>query len=362
MSIKGVSIDHYIIPLPRVLTDAKHGEMRDFGFVTVRISDDEGRTGLGYTYTVNAGSGAVAALVRELEVLLIGQDADCIEALWQKMWWHLHFVGRSGLVSFALAAIDTALWDLKSKKAGMPLWKFLGGHNPKVAAYAGGIDLHLPLPDLLEQTHQNIDSGLRAIKMKVGRDDISEDIRRVAAMRDLVGDDVPLMVDANMGWSVDQAILAARQLATLNVTWLEEPTDPDDYQGYARIQSEGGVPIAAGENLHSLFEFRHMIAAGAATFIEPDVATCGGITPWMKIARLAEAHNLQVTSHGVHDLHLHLLAAIPNASFLEIHGFGLERFMYAPLTFTDGFAHAGEAAGHGITLDFNKLEAFRADN
>lgn len=362
MPIEKVSIDHYKIPLPRVLTDAKHGEMRDFGFVAVRITDHEGRTGLGYTYTVNAGSGAVAALARELEPLLIGKDADCIEALWQQMWWRLHFVGRSGLVSFAIAAIDTALWDLKAHKAQMPLWKLLGGHNPNVVAYAGGIDLYLPLPDLLEQTRQNLASGLRAIKMKVGRDNVTEDIQRVAAMRELIGDDIPLMVDANMGWSVDKAIIAARQLAELNVTWLEEPTDPDDYQGYARIQAEGGMPIAAGENLHSLFEFRQMISAGAATFIEPDVATCGGITPWMKIARLAEAHNLQVTSHGVHDLHLHLLAAIPNASFLEIHGFGLERFMHNPLTFTEGRARAGDAPGHGITLDFEKLEAFRADS
>ncbi|WP_424987163.1 mandelate racemase/muconate lactonizing enzyme family protein [Microbulbifer sp. S227A] len=362
MSIKKVSIDHFKIPLPRVLTDAKHGEMTDFGFVTVRITDDQGRTGLGYTYTVNAGSGAVAALARELEPLLLGEDADCIEALWQKMWWRMHFVGRSGLVSFALAAIDTALWDLKAHKTGMPLWKLLGGHDPEVSAYAGGIDLYLPLEDLLAQTRDNLASGLRAIKMKVGRENISEDIARVAAMRDLLGDDIPLMVDANMGWSVDKAILAARQMAELNVTWLEEPTDPDDFPGYARIQAEGGLPIAAGENLHSLSEFRQMISAGAATFIEPDVATCGGITPWMKIARLAEAHNLMVTSHGVHDLHLHLLAAIPNASYLEIHGFGLERFMTAPLAFVDGRARAGDRPGHGITLDFNTLEAFRADS
>ncbi|MDG4674818.1 mandelate racemase/muconate lactonizing enzyme family protein [Shinella sp. 838] len=351
-----------MIPLPKILTDAKHGEMRDFGLVTARVLDAEGHEGLGYTYTVNAGSGAAAALARELSGLLVGEDADCIEALWQKMWWQMHFVGRGGLASFAIAAIDTALWDMKARKAGLPLWKLLGGHDPKVPAYAGGIDLYLPLNELLDQTRENLESGLRAIKMKVGREDVSEDVKRVAAMRELLGSDTPLMVDANMGWSVDKAIIAARRFAELDVTWLEEPTDPDDFDGYARIQAEGGVPIAAGENLHSLPEFRQLIGRGSATFIEPDVATCGGITPWMKVARLAEAANLRVTSHGVHDLHLHLLAAIPNASFLEIHGFGLERFIRKPLIVNEGLAVAGEDLGHGIELDFKMLSTYRLDH
>lgn len=359
MLIKSVDIQHFMIPLPRILTDAKHGEMKQFGLITVTVKDESGQIGLGYTYTVNAGSGAVAALLREISTILIGLDADCIEAVWQKLWWHLHFVGRGGLVSFVMAAVDTALWDLKARKAQSPLWKLLGGHNPRVVAYAGGIDLHLPLDDLLLQTEESLANGLRAIKMKVGRDNVAEDIVRIKAMRKLLGDNVPLMVDANMGWSVDKAIQAARYMADLNVTWLEEPTDPDDFKGYARIQAEGGLPIAAGENLHSLPEFRSIIECGGVTFVEPDVATCGGITPWLKIARLAEAHNLLVTSHGVHDLHLHLLAAIPNASYLEIHGFGLERFIRDPIRICDGTAVAGNRPGHGVDLNFEKLGEFR---
>ena len=158
-----------------------------------------------------------------------------------------------------------------------------------------------------------------------------EDIARVAAIREILGPDVPLMVDANMKWSVDEALRASRALAEYDVYWLEEPTAPDDVAGHARIEKEGPLPVAAGENLRTINEFQKMIAAGAVSFPEPDLSNCGGVTAWMKIAHLAEAHNLPVTTHGVHDLHVSLLAAVPNASYLEVHGFGLERFIEEPL-------------------------------
>jgi L-alanine-DL-glutamate epimerase-like enolase superfamily enzyme len=179
-------------------------------------------------------------------------------------------------------------------------------------------------------------------------------------MRELLGPDLPLMVDANMRWRVDEAIRAARALAPHQITWLEEPTIPDDVEGHVRIAREGGLPIAAGENLHTLYEFRAMIAAGAVAFPEPDLSNCGGVSVWLKVARLAEAANLPVTSHGVHDLHVHLLAAVPNASYLEAHGFGLERFMAEPLRIRDGIATAPERVGHGVELDWQALEALRA--
>ena len=163
--------------------------------------------------------------------------------------------------------------------------------------------------------------------MKIGRKHLSEDLNRVKAMRRHLGSDFPLMADANMGWSVDQAIRACRALAEFELVWIEEPCIPDDVAGHARIVREGGQPIATGENLHSLYEFQQMITAGGVTFPEPDVSNCGGITVFMKIAHLAESFNLPVTSHGVHDLTVHLLAALPNRSYLEIHGLGLDRYI-----------------------------------
>src|SRR2546430_14312047 len=167
--------------------------------------------------------------------------------------------------------------------------------------------------------------------MKVGRPSLRDDVERVRAMRAHLGPDFPLMVDATMRWSVDEAIRAARALAEVAPVWLEEPTIPDDVPGHARIVREGGVPIAAGENLHTLYEFRQLIAAGGVTFPEPDVTNCGGVTVFMKVCHLAEAFNLPVTSHGAHDVTVHLLAAAPNRSYLEAHGLGLDRFIAAPL-------------------------------
>jgi len=361
MTIASVEAAHYRIPLPVVLSDSTHGEIANFELITARVRDGEGAEGVGYTYTVGAGGEAIATLIaRDLAPCLEGRNGAATEILWHEMWWHLHYVGRGGIAAFAMAAVDVALWDLKAKRAGQPLWRLLGGSDPRVPAYAGGIDLQMPLEQLMQQTRDNLANGFRAIKMKVGRDLLAEDLARVAAMRELLGEGFPLMVDANMRWRVDEAVQAARALQPFGLVWLEEPTIPDDIAGHARIAGEGGVPIATGENMHTIYEFQHMIAAGGVQFPEPDVSNCGGITPWLKIAHLAEANNLPVTSHGVHDLHVHLLAAVPNSSYLEVHGFGLERFIEAPLALDgDGLATAPDRPGHGVVFDWDGLKPLR---
>jgi len=358
-TIVDIQADHYRIPLPVVLSDSTHKEISHFELITARVTDSEGATGLGYTYTVGRGGGAVQALLaREMPEILAGRDAGRIEQAWREMWWALHWVGRGGAVAFAISAVDIALWDLAGKRAGQPLWRLLGGFDPQVAVYAGGIDLFFTLDQLLEQTRGNLDKGFRAIKMKVGRQNLSEDVARVAAMRELLGPDIPLMVDANMGWSRERAVVAARALAPYNLTWIEEPLEPEDVEGYAAVAVQG-TPIAAGENFHNPAEFAALIAAKGVDFVEPDLAVCGGVTAFMKIARLAEAAHRPVTSHGVHDLHVHLLAACPNASYLESHGFGLDRFLETPLRIREGKATAPDRPGHGVALNFEALEPFR---
>jgi L-alanine-DL-glutamate epimerase-like enolase superfamily enzyme len=359
--IAAVDTALYSVPLAVALTDARHGIMRDFSIVTVRIRTPDGVEGMGYTYTVGqTGGSAVHAMVRDdLAPLLKSADAGRIEEFWEKMWWHLHYVGRGGIASFAMAAVDIALWDLKGKLAGQPLWKLLGGHDPRVKVYAGGIDLQLPLEQLLQKTKANLCRGFRAIKIKAGRERLREDIERIAAVRELIGPDIPLMVDANMRWTVEQAIRASHAFAEYGVFWLEEPTIPDDIEGYRVIQTQGPLPLAAGENLHTIYEFQKLLVAGGVAFPEPDVANIGGITSWIKVAHLAEAFNLPVTSHGVHDLHLQLLAAVPNASYLEVHGFSLEKFMRHPFEISDGFSIASDRPGHGVDLDWELLEAHR---
>jgi L-alanine-DL-glutamate epimerase-like enolase superfamily enzyme len=362
MKIKQITVDHYDIPLPSVLTDSTHGKMCHFAVVVARIKTESGAEGVGYTYTVGktGGSAVRAHIERDLSPVLMGADPRLTEKLWQKMWWTLHYVGRGGAATFAISAVDIALWDLKAREAGEPLWRHLGGCDARVKVYAGGIDLEMPLDALREQTRQNLDRGYRAVKMKVGRASLKEDLARVAAVREVLGDAIPLMVDANMRWGVHQAIEASRALAEYGVYWLEEPTIPDDVEGHARIAAEGPLPVATGENLHTIYEFQKMIARGGVAFPEPDLSNLGGVTAWMKVAHLAEAHNLPVTTHGVHDLHVHLLAAVPNASYLEAHGFGLEAYIRHPMEIRDGIVVAPERPGHGVEFDFEKLEEHRA--
>ncbi|MBO1907210.1 mandelate racemase/muconate lactonizing enzyme family protein [Microvirga sp. 3-52] len=359
--ITSIEPGFYRIPLPTVLTDSMHGEMRAFELNTVRLRDADGAEGVGYTFTVGRNGAAIdTILARELPEIMDGEEADEIERLWHKAWWALHYGGRGGPTVLALSAFDMALWDLKAKRANLPLWKALGGFDAKVPCYAGGIDLDLPLDKLLRQTDDNLAKGFRAIKMKVGRANLFEDVERVKAMREHLGAGFPLMADANMKWSVDGAIRAARALQPYDLTWLEEPTIPDDPAGHARIVREGGLPIAAGENLRTLWEFKLYVAGGGVTYPEPDVTNCGGVTPFMKIAHLAEAFNLPVTSHGAHDVTVHLLAACPNRSYLEAHGFGLERYIAEPLKIQDGFALAPDRPGHGIAFDWKGLDTIRA--
>lgn len=359
--IKKVETGFYRIPLSVTLTDSTHGEMKAFELITIRLRDSEGAEGVGYTYTVGRNGGAVADILRrEIPELIEDQEADDTEAMWQRIWWTLHYGGRGGPSVLALSALDIALWDLKARRANLPLWRLLGGFDRSVPCYAGGIDLDLSIEDLLKQTDDNLGKGFRAIKMKVGRPDLASDVARVRAMRDHLGEGFPLMADANMKWTVEAAIRAAKAFQSFDLIWLEEPTIPDDVPGHRRILAQGGVAIAAGENLRTLWEFKDYIVSEAVSYPEPDVTNCGGVTSFMKIASLAEAFNLPVTSHGAHDVTVHLLAACPNRSYLEAHGFGLERYIEHPLILEQGMAIAPMRPGHGISFDWNALAGLSA--
>ncbi len=358
MRVRGVDARAWRIPLPQPVEDATHGTIHCFTLVTVRIASDEGPEGVGYTYTVgDVGGAAIASVIEnDLAPAVLNQDPRRVEQLWQAMRRRTDYLGHGGPTCFALSAVDIALWDAKAKACGEPLWRLLGGYDPKVRAYSGGIDLNLSLEELKAQTQRVLGAGFRAIKMKVGRPRLREDCERVGAMRGWIGPDVPLLVDANMKWRVDEAVRASRALAEHDVYWLEEPTAPHDVRGHVRIQREGALPVAAGENLRTLPEFEALISAGGVDFPEPDVSNCGGITAWIKVARMAEARNLPVTSHGVHDLHVSLLAAVPNASFLEVHGFGLDRYLMRPLTVHEGFATAPDMPGIGVEFRWDRLK------
>src|ERR671917_259917 len=229
-------------------------------------------------------------------------DADDIEGLWDLMWRRLLYVGRGGLASFAIAAVDVALWDLRGEKEGRPLYALIGAEPRRIPAYGSGVDLPKPLDALLAQVEGFMERGLPGVKVKIGRPDFEEDVRRVAAVRELVGDGVDLMVDANMAWDAEEALEHGRRLEAFDPFWYEEPTIPEDVPAHARMVKELGIPIAIGESLHSPYEFRPYADEKAVEVLQIDPITNGGITASLKALQTADRAGLQTSSHYTDEL------------------------------------------------------------
>lgn len=350
------------VPLSQPLSDAKHGTHTYFELVTATVVLADGTEGTGYTYTGGVGGRAIYDMIEyDLKPGLIGEDGDMVESLWDDMNWRVHYVARGGIASFAISAIDIALWDLRGKKADLPLWKLLGGKSNTTKAYYGGIDLGFKLEKLLDNIQKQLDKGHTAIKIKLGQKTLTEDIERVKAVRELIGPDIVFMVDSNYSWSVNTAVKAVQELEKYDILWLEEPTIPDDYFGYAKIAEKSSIGIAMGENLHTIYEHRMAMEIGKVSFIQPDASNIGGITGWMKVASMAEGYNIPVCTHGMQELHVSLLAAISHAAYLEVHSFPIDEYTSRPLVLKDGLAYAPDTPGTGVEFNWEKLSQYEIE-
>lgn len=318
----------------------------------VRITDAEGAVGMGYSYTIGTGGPSVMALLQHtLAPALIGREADEIERIWRDLLFLTHATSVGAITSLALAAVDTALWDLRCRRLGMPLHRMAGGAQSRIPLYTteGGW-LHLETGALVEDALRAKQAGFGGSKIKIGRPHVSEDVQRLSAVRDAVGPAFEIMTDANQGFTVDEAIRRARCLTPLDIAWLEEPLPADDLSGHQRLSQSTTLPVAVGESLYSPLHFREYLERGACSIVQVDVARIGGITPWLKVAHLAETFNVPVSPHFLMELHVALCAAVPNARWVEYIP-QLDSLTTEPMRIEDGHAIPSDAPGLGIAWD-----------
>jgi L-alanine-DL-glutamate epimerase-like enolase superfamily enzyme len=361
MKITDIRVESFRWPRAKPISNGKHTYTHS-GVGLVFIDTDEGTTGIGLGG--NKG-GVVGATIESMKQHLIGEDPINVERLWHKMWVP-KLTGRRGLTTRGISAIDIALWDLRAKVAGMPLYKMLGGYRDRVPTYiAGGYyEDGKGLKELQQEVSEHVEGGARAVKMKVGAVSIREDVERVKAVREAIGPDVRMMVDANCAYRWYEAIQMATRIEEFDPFWFEEPIAADDYEGHMRIAEKTTIPIATGENEYTRYGFRDLIATGSVPILNADAKILGGVTEFMKVAALAQAHDLDIAPHGAQEIHIHLVSAIANGLILEFYPKRMDpmwgKVYNETLTLNDdGSVSPPEVPGIGIEPRYETLDPYR---
>jgi L-alanine-DL-glutamate epimerase-like enolase superfamily enzyme len=364
-TIRHISLSSVVLPLKTEISDAKvftgrQKPMTEVHFLFAEITTADGFEGVGFSYSKRAGGPAQFAHAKQVADNLLGEDPNDIGRLYVKLLWAGASVGRSGVAVQALAAIDVALWDLKARRAGLPLAKLIGAHRDSVRTYntSGGF-LNAPLEQVLENATAAREASIGGIKIKVGHPDHRVDMTRLDAMRTHLGDDFPLMVDANQQWDRPTALRMCRAMESYNLTWIEEPLDAYDYVGHADLARAIDTPIATGEMLASVAEHVKLIEQGSCDVIQPDAPRVGGITEFLKLTTLAVQAGLTLAPHFAMEIHCHLAATYPTEPWVE-HFDWLDPLFNERMAIADGRMIVSDRPGLGITLS-DQLRAWTVD-
>jgi L-alanine-DL-glutamate epimerase-like enolase superfamily enzyme len=347
------------LPVETPRTDAVQAFLKQ-ETIFVEISTEDSGTGLGYSYTIGTGGSAVLAMLTDyLLPQLPGRDARAVESIWRDLYNATRATAVGAITSLALAAVDTALWDWRCRSANLPLRLLAGGAKESIPLYDTEVGwLHLSVDELVAGAQAALEAGRGGVKIKIGKPTPAEDLERLTAVREVLGPHRDLMVDANQSMTAAEAIRRAKVLEPVDLFWLEEPLPADDVAGHARLARSTSVPIAVGESLYSIGQFAEYLARGAAGIVQVDVARIGGITPWLKVAHLAEAHNVLVCPHFLMELHVSLCAAVPNSGYLEYIP-QLRAITRTELEIVNGQAVAPSSVGLGIDWDLDAIDNLR---
>ena len=363
MKVTDVRLESYRWPRAKLIRNGRY-VYPTAGLDVIKIDTDEGVTGLGLAGGVDRSVGIGRELVDHLKLFVIGQDPFDTERIWDEMW-QPKLVGRRGLSTRIISGIDIALWDLKGKATGQPVYKLLGGYVDSIPVYiAGGYyEEGKTLEDLAQEMLIALETGATAVKMKIGGVPIKEDVERVRVVREAIGPDAKLMVDANCAYRYYEAIDIARKMEPYDIFWFEEPVNPDDYRGHKLITEATTIPIATGENEYTRYGFRDLIESRSAAILQPDALIMGGVTEFMKVAAMAQSHDLPLASHGTQDVHIHLMTAIPNGLILEYYSTSTDplrtEMLVENLQVVDGFVSPPNKPGLGIEPNEEVLGRYR---
>jgi L-alanine-DL-glutamate epimerase-like enolase superfamily enzyme len=363
--IEWVKVSLIFLPLATPVSDAKvltgrQKPLTEIAFIFAEIRSRDGHEGIGFGYSKRAGGPGMYAHAKEIAPNLLGEDPSDIQKIFTKLLWAGASMGRSGMTTQAIAPFDIALWDMKAKRAGLPMAKLLGAHRDSVQCYntSGGY-LHTPLDQVLKNVEISQANGIGGIKLKVGQPNLGIDIERVGAVRQLLGSEFALMVDANQQWDRQKATRACRALEAFDLTWIEEPLDAYDFEGHAQLAQRFDTAIATGEMLTSAGEHAQLILAEGSDFIQPDAPRVGGITPFLEIMALGALKGRKLAPHFAMEIHLHLAAAYPIEPWLE-HFEWLGPMFNEQMQLKDGRMHVSDRPGLGFSLSEQAI-AWRAD-